>query len=128
MSTTPLVYLPLTPESDLPAFRAFFAAISVEHWRRSCALDHLGLARGETGLSRSASTLARAFTPLIEPLGDSGGHSAALYMSVPRGACIAFEVNDGHDPRYQQPDARARVLAALDDLIAGTVPPIPSTS
>lgn len=123
-----ITYLPLTVDSDLPAFRAFFAAIPAEHWRRSCALDHLGMARGETGLARSASTLARAFTPLIEPLGDSVGYGATIFVSTPRGACIAFNVNDGRDPRYQQPDARARVLAALDDLIAGTVPPIPSTT
>ncbi len=36
------------------------------------------------------------------------------------------DVNNGDDPRYQQAGPKARTMAALDDLIAGTVPPLPA--
>lgn len=78
-------------------FITFFEAIPEERWcegfydddGRTCAMGHLLF----------SDTMEGSTTSLWAVM---GGYSVA-------------KVNDGKDPRYQQPTPRARVLAALRD-------------
>ncbi len=44
---------------------------------------------------------------------DNDEHTGLYLLFAPNGITA---INDGGDPRYQQPNPRARVLAALNDL------------
>lgn len=81
-----------------------------------CAIGHLELAL-DVGLFslKSDHPVFDLFKPLIT---DETMHHRADWALA--------EVNNGFDPRYRQPDPRARTLAAIDDLLAGTVPPLPT--
>ncbi len=48
-----------------------------------------------------------------------------LTARYPRAGFGLAEINNGDDPCYQQKTPRARVLAAIDDLIARRVPKAP---
>lgn len=71
-----------------------------DHYGRHCAGGHCGAAE--------ATAESQALYQLLGFLPKTRGSKTAM-AHLPR-------INDGADPRYQQPTPRARILAALHDL------------
>lgn len=113
-----------SPITDLHSLRAFFAAQPESTWtentrderrdgedhERHCAIGLLDRAGQTVDNGRFTHLLNDLFRPLVT------GHT---FFSRPDWALA--DVNNGADERYPQSDPRSRVLAAIDDLIAGTV-------
>ncbi len=112
------------PIYDLAFFRSFFAEKT--NWcvqsladdnGNCCALGHT-TARGNSVVPTDMSIfLCRAFVPLVNKdhwlgglLGSTWGNGNAF--------CTIADINNGEDPRYKQYTPQARILAAIDDLIA----------
>lgn len=105
----------------MPKIRRYLAGKPAKTWNvgnrtaedgTHCALGHLEALTG--GMIWSHDSLLDPFTRLVRPDTE--------YSSP--GWALAY-VNNGLDPRYKQPTPRARVLQAIDDLIAGTIPAAP---
>lgn len=108
MSTTPKRY-------TLPALRRYLAKQPAKTWNDGarhgpgnthCILGHLEPLNG--GFVYEEDAILRPFVGLTTPRLRSKNWALA-------------NVNNGLDPRYKQRSPRARVLAAIDDLIAGKV-------
>lgn len=118
-TTTPASKSPLK-RYTLPALRRYLAAQPAKTWNNGdrhrdethCVLGHLEvmLGRPDYGLDDSHPIIKR-FKPLVN-------------WKTPMGAIkwAMTDVNNGADPRYKQRSPRARVLRAIDDLIARKVP------
>lgn len=110
------------PTYDLAFFRSFFSAIPEEKWTvynrddgqgHNCAVGHtcdsdmlMGCLRKWKNTDMTHDLIA-LFAPLTV---------GAPWGNVPIG--VVTGLNNGIDPRYPQPTPRARILAAIDDLIA----------
>lgn len=68
---------------------------------KHCALGHCGTKNGFKELVGEAVGLNILFCGISEKIGR--------YVSV-------VEINDGHDPNYQQPTPKQRILGALYDI------------
>lgn len=88
-------------------FYAFFSMIPEERWTsgvvqnvlsQRCARGHLGYA--EVGTVMAPCLSSYRLSELLK--------------------CPESVINDGCDPRYQQPTPRQRILAALRDKFSGT--------
>lgn len=105
----------------LPALRRYLASKPARTWNSGsrvdthgtrCVLGHLDKMTGEhVGPS---SPILTPFERLVTPVTPYGTPDWAL-----------AEVNNGTDSRYQQKTPRARVLAAIDDLVARKVSKTP---
>ena len=89
----------------------FLASIPDEKWQvgnygihggRCCALGHLGLAER---MPHDGDTMGDMRRTVKEAVADF------LRVGLPT-------INDGRDPRFQQPTPKARVLAALHECIS----------
>lgn len=117
-------YTPTAPFT-LPKIRRYLAGKPSETWNSHaqhlpdgtcCVLGHL---EDLTGIGHNlfwdrlpqAEPILGLFAPL-----RSGQGAVADALAV---------INNGDDPRYRQKTPRARVLQAIDDLIAGTIPTAP---
>ena len=87
-------------------FIAFYEAIPEEDWccnnyqdacGRRCALGHL-----DTTSTKTSEAVFRLFS-----------------IVVVRAHYTVADINDGHDPKYQQPSPKARILAFLNDCKLG---------
>ncbi len=114
-----------TKRYTLRALRAYLANKPANKWndhiqhdfvdKTCCVLGHLeDLVDMEDALlwdDNDPQGVLTLFAQLQRP-GDDVAGSLAI-------------INNGDDPRYQQKTPRARVLKAIDDLIAGKVPKAP---
>lgn len=128
-STIPQVY-------DLAFFRSFFASKPESTWcvnqlrdgqGRYCANGHTA-SSGQWGpFAMTPTAMTRALIALLRPLGVGVPPINTLCTNGEWRECSVEDVtasaaiNNGQHPRYQQPSPRARVLKAIDDLIAGKV-------
>lgn len=111
-----------TKRYTLPALRRYLVSQPATTWnsysrhpcvdKTQCLLGKLENLTGE-GVEEGHPVL-RPFKPLARHGVYPGETEASL-----------CQINNGHDPRYQQATPRARVLAAIDDLIARKVPKAP---
>ena len=127
---------------DLAFFRSFFASKPEEQWlagilhsddkTKHCAMGFIDN-EGEDDRLRHPSdspmgqAIGLAFAPLFTEVRIEHRHLKPDNTIPHRGVYALVMVNNALDPRYPQPTPRARVLAAIDDLIAGTVPSLPAT-
>lgn len=109
----------------LEGFRAFYSAIDDSRWtvgvglpttNTGCALSllwQLGARVDPTDIRVCSlvTALAALFAPLL------GSHKSDFHLIA--------DINDGKHPGYVQFTPRARILAAIDDLIARKVPSLP---
>ncbi len=110
-----------TKRYTLPALRAYLASKPARKWNdhiqhengTCCVIGHLedyaGLSDGS--LWDHHSPLANR---LLKPFARLREHEDSIADRI-------AQINNGDDPRYQQKTPRARVLKAIDDLIARKV-------
>lgn len=124
-----------TPLYDLPFFRSLFAAIPDDQWCNWTVLSDDGrrCARGHAGdisnMGRNRERLA-AFDGHFESLighvtlmpGVRNDFDEVVSVSLHRCDIVAAQISNGTTAQYQQATPKARILAAIDDLIAGTIP------
>lgn len=121
-SALPMLSAPYT----LEGFRAFFT--SRDRWTTGTLWDNQGNCCAQGHISRACgfaihpahTDVGQALYTLIRPLWTDNARRYAGSCSSPHiaGSHTIAGINNGEDPRYQQATPKARVLAAIDDLIA----------
>lgn len=98
---------------DIDFFISKFSAIPDERWCEADFNNKLGqsCALGHCGVLRSSELMFDGETDIVA-VHPSRAEGRALWEIL---RCNIGSVNNGGNPRYQQPTPRARILAALHD-------------
>lgn len=105
-----------------------FSPISEDRWithvftlgDSCCAQGHCGM----SNLTANRVWMNLDRISILEPELHEGASLCRLFQSTPDSFTLIGSINNGDDPRYQQPTAKQRVLAALYDLKAKEQPEI----
>lgn len=129
---TSIYPLPIAPFT-LETFKEYFSSIPSNRWivgdrdnghGGHCALGHTckadGYAWGSSSVRGPRQANTEATDALITLFGLFVGEeliSTSPYPFILNPIHAVTSINNGYHPSYQQPDPRARILAAIDDLI-----------